>query len=250
MNKNKKRANNQVQKSVKNSNKVVKKNSSSIKNKKINKTTLKNKKAKSKRQNKNIFKKFLNFFKKKNKIKIKSTKRKNNINQAKKIRNTKNKYIKKIYNIFKKKKNTQKKSKKINIKEKINNFWFFINKKIDVKKRNKLTKEMYIFIFIIIELFLFNFALFISRIIPFEYYNSIEFLAIVFMNPFILIIEGLIYGTKFGFSYIVPILLALIFILSVLVFLKIGFLFYLPIYFIFALSSEICGITLNKVKRI
>ena len=169
---------------------------------------------------------------------------------------SKNKFFEKIRSIFIKKKKTIKKTKKdnhkskINIKQKFSDFKKLLNKKIDIKKNNKLTKEMYILIFIIIELILFNFALFLSRIITYEYYNSIEFLALVFLNPFILVVEGIIYGTKFGFSYFVAIILSIVFILSVFVFLKIEFIFYLPIYFIFVTSSEIFGISINKVKRI
>ena len=193
--------------------------------KKNKKLTSKTKKLKSK--NKTSFKnKILNLFKKKNKK------------------------VKKSNIVNKKTKSKKEEKKSINLKEKIKSFTSLLNKKIDIKKNSKLTKEMYIFIFIITELVLFNLALFASKVIPFEYYNSIEFLALVFFNPFVLIIEGITYGTKFGFSYFVAIVLALVFVLSVFVYLKIEFLFYLPIYFIFVMSSEICGLSMRKVKRI
>ncbi len=182
-----------------------------------------------------------------------------------KSKNTKkyNKFIiklkKSFTNIFKKKKKTKKILKKDNSKKrndfktKISEFkkkaLNVLNRKIEVKKDGKLTKDFILFIFIIIELIVFNALLFISKIIPFEYYNSIEFLVLVFFIPFILIAFGLIYGSKFEFSWFIPSILALCFLPSVFSFLKISFVFYLPIYFIFVLSSEICGISIRKVRK-
>lgn len=135
---------------------------------------------------------------------------------------------------------------KFNIKEK-----FRLKKEIKKEEKNKfvLTKEACMLLFVIIALLIFNSVLFVSRIIPYEEYNSIEFLAIVFLNPTVLIVFGFIYSFNYGFSWFLPAILTASFLPSIISFLTPSFAFYLPIYFIFVIASELCGVSIIRVKK-
>lgn len=117
------------------------------------------------------------------------------------------------------------------------------------KKRIVITKEACIIIFVILELILFNAVLTVSKIIPYEEYNSIEFLALVFFNPMVLIVFGFVYSFHYGFSWFLPSILTLGFLPSIISFLSPSFAFYLPIYFIFVIASELCGVSIIKVNK-
>ena len=135
---------------------------------------------------------------------------------------------------------------KFNIKEKLK-----LKKETKKEEKNKfvLTKEACIILFVIIALLIFNSVLFVSKIIPYEEYNSIEFLAIVFLNPTVLIVFGFIYSFNYGFSWFLPAILTVSFLPSIISFLTPSFAFYLPIYFIFVIASELCGVSIIKVKK-
>ena len=135
---------------------------------------------------------------------------------------------------------------KFNIKEK-----FRLKKEIKKEENNKfvLTKEACIILFVIIALLIFNSVLFVSKIIPYEEYNSIEFLAIVFLNPMVLIVFGFVYSFHYGFSWFLPAILTASFLPSIISFLTPSFAFYLPIYFIFVIASELCGVSIIRVKK-
>jgi len=135
---------------------------------------------------------------------------------------------------------------KFNIKEKLK-----LKKETKKEEKNKfvLTKESCTLLFVIIALLIFNSVLFVSRIIPYEEYNSIEFLAIVFLNPTVLIVFGFIYSFNYGFSWFLPAILTASFLPSIISFLSPSFAFYLPIYFVFVIASELCGVSIIKVKK-
>lgn len=135
---------------------------------------------------------------------------------------------------------------------------FNIKDKLKFKKDNTikaekskfvLTKEACIILFVIISLLIFNSVLFVSKIIPYEEYNSIEFLAIVFLNPIVLIVFGFIYSFNYGFSWFLPAILTASFLPSIISFLTPSFAFYLPIYFIFVIASELCGVSIVRIKK-
>jgi hypothetical protein len=135
---------------------------------------------------------------------------------------------------------------------------FNIKDKLKFKKDNTikaekskfvLTKEACIILFVIISLLIFNSVLFVSKIIPYEEYNSIEFLAIVFLNPIVLIVFGFIYSFNYGFSWFLPAILTASFLPSIISFLTPSFAFYLPIYFIFVIASELCGVSIIRIKK-
>ena len=135
---------------------------------------------------------------------------------------------------------------KFNIKEKLE-----FKKEIKNEEKNKfvLTKETCIILFVIIALLIFNSVLFVSKIIPYEEYNSIEFLAVVFLNPAVLIVFGFIYSFNYGFSWFLPAILTASFLPSIISFLSPSFTFYLPIYFVFVIASELCGVSIIRVKK-
>ena len=135
---------------------------------------------------------------------------------------------------------------KFNIKEKLK-----LKKEIKKEENNKfvLTKEACIILFVIIALLIFNSVLFVSKIIPYEEYNSIEFLAIVFLNPTVLIVFGFIYSFNYGFSWFLPAILTASFLPSIISFLSPSFAFYLPIYFVFVIASELCGVSIIRIKK-
>lgn len=135
---------------------------------------------------------------------------------------------------------------KFNIKEKLK-----LKKETKKEEKNKfvLTKEACIILFVIIALLIFNSVLFVSKIIPYEEYNSIEFLAIVFLNPTVLIVFGFIYSFNYGFSWFLPAILTASFLPSIISFLSPSFAFYLPIYFIFVIASELCGVSIIRIKK-
>lgn len=128
-----------------------------------------------------------------------------------------------------------------------------LNKTIKSNKEEKgkliLTKEACILLFVILALLIFNSALTISKIIPYEEYNSIEFLALVFLNPIILIVFGFVYSFNYGFSWFLPSILSASFLPSIISFLSPSFAFYIPIYFIFVIASELCGVSIIKIKK-
>lgn len=135
---------------------------------------------------------------------------------------------------------------KFNIKEKLK-----LKKETKKEEKNKfvLTKEACIILFVIIALLIFNSVLFVSKIIPYEEYNSIEFLAIVFLNPTVLIVFGFIYSFNYGFSWFLPAILTASFLPSIISFLSPSFAFYLPIYFVFVIASELCGVSIIRIKK-
>lgn len=144
----------------------------------------------------------------------------------------------------------KKEGKKLNIKLDVLKK---IKSKKEVNKQEKskffLTKEACILIFVILALLIFNSALIASKLIPYEEYNSVEFLALVFLNPIVLIVFGFVYSFNYGFSWFLPAILTASFLPSIISFLPVSFSFYLPIYFIFVIASELCGVSIIKVKK-
>ena len=135
--------------------------------------------------------------------------------------------------------------------EKVKSILKFKKKESKIKEEKKfiLTKEACILIFCILALLIYNAALVVSRIIPYEEYNSIEFLALVFLNPTMLIVFGFVYSFNYGFSWFLPSILSACFLPSIISFLSPSFAFYLPIYFIFVVASELCGVSIIKVRK-
>jgi len=127
---------------------------------------------------------------------------------------------------------------------------FFESQK-EKEERNKkvITKEACMVLFFIIVIIIYNAALTVSKIIPYEEYNSIEFLALVFLNPAVLIALGFVYSFNYGFSWFLPSILSAAFLLSIICFLSPSFAFYIPIYFVFVLAAELCGVSIIKVKK-
>ena len=144
-----------------------------------------------------------------------------------------------------------KKEKKINKFNIIEKLKFKKESKPATERNSKfvLTKEVCMLLFVIIALLIFNSVLFVSKIIPYEEYNSIEFLAVVFLNPAVLIVFGFIYSFNYGFSWFLPAILTASFLPSIISFLSPSFTFYLPIYFVFVIASELCGVSIIRVKK-
>ena len=203
--------------------------------------------------NKNVKKKTTKPTSKKKKKKISSKKR---LLKSKKTRSVASKKIIKNKKLSKAKKTSIKNSpskKNKNKKEKVNkkvlfkeyfskiklflsnviNKFFDLFKNLDYLKRNVTLKDVIVAIFIGLAFIVYDASLIASKLIPYEYYNSIEFLSLVFLIPTYLIVCGFVYGIKYEFSFLIAIILSLCFIPSVFIFLKIGFMFYIPSYLLF-----------------
>ncbi len=116
--------------------------------------------------------------------------------------------------------------------------------------KEKLTKEIYVIVFIIGSLIIYNVVPLIASNIKFESYNILEFLSLVLINPVYIVICGFIYGKKYGLSWFVPIILGCTFIPTAAIFFDVSYLFYILIYFIFCVPSEILGISFNRISQL
>ncbi len=115
--------------------------------------------------------------------------------------------------------------------------------------KEKLLKEILLIGFIIGALIIFNIVPFISINKVYESYNILEFLSLVIINPIYLVLCGFIYGKQYYFSWFLPMILSLCFVPTMLLFFDASYVFYIFLYIIFIISSELLGTSLERIKQ-
>lgn len=113
-----------------------------------------------------------------------------------------------------------------------------------------MKKRTMFIIFVVGALVIYNLLPYLSTLREAENYDPIGFISIVFLNPIYIIACCFINGKKYDFSWILPLILCLCFIPTVFIFYKPLYLFYLLIYFVFAIPSEILGISFRRISKI
>lgn len=116
--------------------------------------------------------------------------------------------------------------------------------------RDRLTREVYVIAFIIGALVVFNLFPLISSFIKYTTYNVLEFLSLVLINPLYIVICGIIYTLKYELSWFLVIILPFCFIPTIALFFSLPYMFYILIYVIFIISSEIFGTALKRKREI
>ena len=114
--------------------------------------------------------------------------------------------------------------------------------------KEKLSSEIYFIGCAAICLIFYNLIPFIATFIEYESYNILEFLSLVLINPIIIVICSYIYGKKFGLSWFLSVILVFCFVPTTIIFFDVSYLFYLFIYIVFSVSSQILGISFRKIS--